>query len=132
MEEQNRGKTFEYTYSAPTEREKKMIENIRRQYSDEVTTSEDKIARVKYLDGKVKNVAVIWALSLGIVGLLVFGTGMSMVLELGEPFWGVVVAAVGCIPMMLSYPVYQSLIKRGKRKYGEEILRLTEEILQNT
>lgn len=132
MEEQNKGNTFEYTYSAPTEREKKMIENIRRQYSDEVTTSEDKIARVKYLDAKVKNAALIWALTLGIVGILIFGTGMTLVLEWHQWLWGVFVGAVGCVPMLLAYPVYQGLVKRGKKKYGEEILRLTEEILQNT
>ena len=131
MEEQGKNNTFEYTYSAPTEKEKKMIQNIRRQYSDEATTGEDKIARVKYLDGKVKNTPLIWALSLGIIGVLIFGTGMTLVLEWRQWLWGIIVGAVGCIPMLLSYPIHRALLKRGKKKHGEEILRLTEEILQN-
>ncbi len=129
MEEQNGKNTFEYTYSAPTEAEKKQIESIRRQYADEVKV-ESKIDRVRRLDSKVKNTATCVSLILGVVGCLTFGLGLTMVLEWNIWLWGVVLMAIGCVPMLLAYPVYSWLFARGKKKYGDEILRLSEEILK--
>ena len=129
MEEKNGKNTFEYTYSAPTEAEKKQIESIRRQYVAQGKV-ESKIDRVRRLDGKVKNTATCVSLILGIVGCLTFGLGLTMVLEWKVWLWGVVLMAIGCVPMLLAYPVYIWLFARGKKKYGDEILRLSEEILK--
>lgn len=129
MEEKNGKNTFEYTYSAPTEAEKKQIESIRRQYAAQGKV-ESKIDRVRRLDSKVKNTATCVSLILGIVGCLTFGLGLTMILEWKVWLWGVVLMAIGCAPMLLAYPVYIWLFARGKKKYGDEILRLSEEILK--
>ena len=129
MEEKNGKNTFEYTYSAPTEAEKKQIESIRRQYAAQGKV-ESKIDRVRRLDSKVKNTATCVSLILGIAGCLTFGLGLTMILEWKVWLWGVVLMAIGCAPMVLSYPVYIWLFARGKKKYGDEILRLSEEILK--
>ncbi|MBQ9118272.1 MAG: hypothetical protein IJY11_03615 [Clostridia bacterium] len=122
---------FEYTYSAPTEEEKKKIESIRRQYVEESPSGESKVERIKALDGKVKNTATIVSLVLGVAGCLLFGLGLTMILEWSIWLWGIVCMAVGCLPMIAAYPVHHALIKSGKKKYGEEIVRLAEELLHD-
>ena len=130
MEEQKNNNTFEYTYSAPTEAEKKQIESIKRQYETPQKPVESKVERVKRLDAKIKNTANAFSSALGVVGCLVFGLGLTMILEWGILLWGVAVMALGCPLMIFAYPLYNFLIKKGKKKYGAEILRLSEEILK--
>lgn len=120
---------FEYTYSAPTEEEKKQIESIRREYLGEGKTLSP-FEKLKKLNAKVKDTATIVALIFGIVGCLVFGLGLTMVLEWQIWIWGVVLMAVGTIPMLIAYPAYNLTLSRGKKKYGKEILELTEELLK--
>ena len=122
-------KGFEYTYSAPTEAERREIARIRKQY--EVKDEKQiKLERIRKLDSFVQNFSVIIALVLGIMGTLIFGLGMSMVLVWNIEIFGIIVGAVGIIPMTAAYPVYVTTLRRNKKKYGEEILRLSEEILK--
>lgn len=120
---------FEYTYSAPTEEEKKQIESIRCEYLGEGKTLSP-FEKLKKLNAKVKDTATIVALIFGIVGCLVFGLGLTMVLEWQIWIWGVVLMTVGTIPMLIAYPAYNLTLSRGKKKYGKEILELTEELLK--
>ena len=121
---------FEYTYAAPTERERKEAEEIRKRYSsDEGEECGDKLERLKRLDEKAKRPPMIWALSLGIVGTIIFGGGMAMALEMGQYVWGTLVSVVGLAPVIAAYPVHRKLLKKYKDKYAEEILRLSDEIL---
>lgn len=123
---------FEYTYSAPTEQERKEIESIRRQYQAQpVSDREEKLNRLRKLDSFVKNSATTVALILGVVGLLIFGLGMTMVLEWELYIWGVVVGTVGLTPIMIAYPVYNLMLNKNKEKYGEQILTLTEQLLND-
>ncbi|MBO5286171.1 MAG: hypothetical protein J6B16_04675 [Clostridia bacterium] len=119
---------FNYKYSAPTERERKEIDSIRRQYFP-ASKSESKLDRLRRLDAIVKNTAIIWSLVLGVVGALIFGLGLTMVLEWGILSWGIVVMVVGVPFIVLAYPVYKMVLKKYKNRYGEEILRLSEELL---
>jgi len=119
---------FKYTYSAPTEEERKHIESIRKQYIPE-EKSDDKLLKLKKLDSRVHNVAKIVALSCGIVGTLIFGGGMALALEFQEFLFGIVLALTGCVPLSLAYPIYKWVLKRNKKKYGGQILQLTEELL---
>ena len=77
----------------------------------------------------MKSVPTIWSLALGGVGALIFGLGLTMILEWSIWLWGVVLMAVGSVPMAIAYPVYKSVLKKYKNRYGEEILRLSEELL---
>ena len=122
---------FNYKYTAPTEDERREIDSIRRQYtpSDNGETSESKLQRLRRLDALVKNTAVIWSLCFGIVGVLIFGLGFSMILQWNIIPWGVAVAVVGCAPMAIAYPVYKKILKIYKERYSEEILKLSEELL---
>jgi len=120
---------FNYTYSAPTEKQKREIEQIRRQYLEKENKNDDKFIRLKRLNSIVKNGATIVALILGVMGVLIFGTGMSLVLEFEKLVLGIVVACIGVIPIAIAAPVYNVVFKHNKKKYGEEILRLSEQLL---
>ena len=119
---------FNFKYSAPTENERKEIDCIRRQYLPTEKT-ETKLERLRRLDALVKNAAIIWSLSLGVVGTLVLGLGLTMILEWSIWLWGVVLMVIGSVPMATSYHVYKKVLNKYKKLYGEEILRLSEELL---
>ena len=119
---------FQYKYTAPTEEERKEIAGIRRQYEVQ-EKSENKLERLRRLDGLVKNTATIVGLVLGVCGILLFGLGLSLILEFSIWLWGVIFCIVGGVPTVAAYPVYKAVLEKNKKKYGEEILRLSEELL---
>ena len=122
---------FNFKYTAPTEEERKEIDSIRRQYAPQEHV-ESKIERLRRLDSLVKNTAIIWSLVLGVVGTLVLGLGLTMILEWSIWLWGIVLMVIGSVPMAIAYPVYKLTLNKGKAKYGEEILRLSEELLNES
>lgn len=134
MEErrEQKGEIFEYTYSAPTEREKKQIESIRKQYAPQEQKGENAFKRLKALDAKVRNTARLAAWISGVVGILLFGLGLTMVLEWSIRLWGIALMVFACIPMASAYPIHSRLLARGKKKYGAEIVRLSDDLLHNT
>ncbi len=117
-----------YSYFAPTEDERREVESIRKMYLDQEREN-DKLTRLRKLNARVKNTAMCVSLSVGIVGLLLFGGGMSLTLMQGNYVWGIILSLIGIVPIAIAHPVYNALLKRGKKKYGEEILRLSGEIL---
>lgn len=118
---------FNYKYSAPTNAERREIDGIRKQYLPK--GEEDKLTRLRRLDNKVKSTALCVCLILGIGGLLIFGLGLTMILEWDLMIYGIIVMVVGAIPAGLSYPVHQKILINNKKKYGKEILQLSEELL---
>ena len=129
MEENNK---FEYSYSAPTEEERREIASIRRQYEDRSTTTEGKLERLRHLDALVNGTANAVSLAVGVIGLLIFGLGMAMILEWNLTLWGVLLGIVGALPMGVAFPLYRRVLVHGKKKYGAEILQLSEELLGKT
>lgn len=119
---------FNFKYTAPTEEERKEIDSIRRQYAPK-EQEETKLERVRRLDALVKSVPTICALVLGVLGTLIFGLGLTMILEWSIMLWGIVLMVLGSVPISVSYPVYKKVLKKYKNRYGEEILRLSEELL---
>ena len=72
MEQEN---TFSYKYSA---KENKEVEEIRKKY---LPQSESKLEELKRLDGRVQSSGVLEALCVGIGGLLLFGLGMCLAMQ---------------------------------------------------
>ena len=85
--------------------------------------------RLRKLHSKVKSPAMAVSLTMGIVGTLIFGLGLSMVLEWNLLVWGSLVAVVGLVPIISAYWTNNKIIERQKKKYGEEILKLSQELL---
>ncbi len=139
MENEKNNNKYSYKYSAPTEAERKEIADIKRQYEPESIDGNSRrekmgIERLRYLNALVKNAAQAVALTLGIFGCLIFGLGLTMVLEWGElGLWlvigGIIVGVVGIALMLAAYPIYKIVLARGKKKHGAEILRLSAELL---
>ena len=121
-------KKFEYSYAAPTERERKEVESLKKKYAPKIERT-DKMSEIRELDKKVQSPPRIWALILGVVGTLVFGLGLTMILEWNLLLWGTAGAAVGLVPVALAYPVYKWKLQKLSDKYREQILTLSEEIL---
>ena len=72
-------------------------------------------------------------MTLGIIGTLIFGTGMCFglgVFGTGAIFMfiGVLLGIVGAAVCIINYPLYKKLLKKGKEKYAFEILELAKEI----
>ena len=119
---------FDYKYSVPTEEERREIDNIHRQYAPH-DKAETKLDRLRKLDAKVKNTAIVVSLTVGTACCLIFGLGLTMILEWNKFLWGVVVAVVGAVGMISAHPLYKLFLKKGKQKYGDEILKLSGELL---
>lgn len=105
-------------------------EQIASEYSPKEAT---KVKQLKKLDAQAKNPATIFALSFGIFFTLVFGTGMCLAMQvIATGLWsiiaGVGVGVVGIIGCFLTYPIYKTMRKKGKEKYGSDILKLAKEI----
>jgi hypothetical protein len=69
------------------------------------------------------------SLAFGVGGILIFGGGMALALEFGMLVLGIILASIGAIPMAFAFPMYKSVLAKGKAKYGDEIIRLSDEIL---
>ena len=122
---------FHFTYSAAQQQE---IENIRQKYLPE---SEDKMTTLRRLHNSASQKAKGWAISLGIIGALILGTGMSLIMTdfgllLGAYalIVGVGLGLIGLILVALAYPVYNRILKKERRRIAPQILQLTEELLQ--
>ena len=120
---------FEYTYSAVTEKERKQVEEIRSRYMKPLEEKEDDFSRLQRLDKKVKTAPTVWGLVFGILGTLIFGLGLSMILEWDLYLFGTMAAVVGLAVLSAAYFIYTYILKKNKQRYGEEILRLSESLL---
>lgn len=122
-------KTFQMTYSA---QEQKEIDAIRKKYAP---PEEDKMAQLRALDASVGRKASRRAITMGVVGALLLGVGMSLVMSdfgavlgtLALPL-GIAVGLAGLGVVLGAYPVYQSTLKKERARVAPEILRLTDEL----
>ena len=124
--------TFSFTYSAAQRSE---IENIRKKY---VRPQESKMDQLRKLDRSAEKKAQSLAITLGVIGTLIMGSGMSLVMSelsaLAGEFamvTGIAVGIVGMILVALAYPVYNAVLKRERQRIAPEILRLTDELMSS-
>ena len=118
--------TFSYSYSA---KEQEEVRNIRKKY---IPQEEDSLQRLRRLDSAVQNKATIRALTIGIIGTLVMGLGMSLCLVWAGDWFvpGIFIGIVGIGLILLAYPVYQRTLTKQREKIAPEILRLTDELMK--
>ena len=137
MENNNENKGFQYTYSA---REQAELKRIRDKYSAP-TKAEDKMTRLRKLDASVTRQAVAISLVFGVLGILIFGFGMSLCMEkkLSEMLSmsagvamtvGILNGALGGVIMSLAYPIYNIIYRRRHKKVAPEIIRITDELIK--
>lgn len=121
-------KEFNYTYSASTEAERRVVADIKKQY-ESGGGSEDKVERIKALDRRVRGIPMAASISCGVVGTLIFGLGMATVLEWGNIPVGIAISVLGLPFVALAYPLNNFLLRRLRAKHGPEIIKLSNEIL---
>lgn len=126
MQEDNQ--KFEYSYSAPSERERREVERMRREYLGE--SKESDIQALRNLDKKVHTFPMVLSLSIGVIGTLVFGLGLTLILEWGKWTFGIIFGAIGAIVASLAYPAYSFTYNKNKKKYGKQILELADKFLE--
>lgn len=124
---------FSYTYSAQRQRE---IETIRESY---LPREEDKMDMLRKLHRLPEQKAQAVSIGLGVAGALVLGTGMSLCMtELGlflgkmAIVAGILTGLAGIALVSLAYPVYNKTLKKERERIAPQILRLTEELLNET
>lgn len=120
---------YSYTYSSTSsESERREVERIRSHYQN--TEKNQDFLRLKKLDKRVRRYPFIISLVLVIIGVLIFGFGLTLVLQWNEFIWGIIVMLIGCIPMAFSRPLHEILYKKNNAKYRDEILELSERLLE--
>lgn len=124
----NQDTTFIYNYSA---KENKEIQDIRSKY---LPREESKLEELKRLDYTVQNSGMIESLCAGIGGVLIFGLGLCLAMQvIGSGVFsivlGILLGIVGMIGMIIAYPVYRKMMQKAKADYAPRILQLTDELI---
>ena len=111
-----------------------MAQKIRTQYMEKEATELDAL---RELDAKVKRPANVFAYAFGSISAIIMGCGMSLVMtDIGAVIGitsalvpGIVVGVVGLGMALLTYPMYKGILNSRKKKYGAEILKLSDKII---
>lgn len=131
---ENNENVFQYTYSA---KERSEVASIRQKY---LPREENKMDLLRKLDHSVTQKAQVWALTLGIIGTLILGCGMSLFMsDLGALLGldgnhamlaGSVAGVMGMVFVALAYPIYNRVLRKERQRIAPEILRLSEELMK--
>ena len=111
-----------------------MAQKIRTQYMEKPPSELDAL---RALDAKVKRPANVFAYVFGSVSAIVMGAGMSLVMtDIGAILGmaatmvpGIVIGIAGMIMALANYPIYKKLLNARKSKYGAEIIKLSDKIM---
>lgn len=113
-----------------------IAQKIRTQYMDKESTDLDAL---RALDAKVKRPANVFSYVFGSISALIMGAGMSLVMtEIGMVLGidnamvpGIVIGVVGLAMELVNYPIYKAMMKSRKQKYVNEILTLSDKIMND-
>lgn len=111
-----------------------IAQKIRAQYIEKESTELDEL---RELDARVKRPANLFSYIFGSIGAIIMGAGMSLVMTdvganvgIGSPLIpGIAIGVVGMLMALANYPIYKRILTKRKQKYGDEILNLSEKIL---
>lgn len=123
----NEKKTNYYSYSAAQNNE---IKRIREKYElpDE---KESKLDQLRRLDASVYKSATIVSVTVGIIGTLILGLGMSCAMVWADKlfFPGIIIGIIGIIIVILAYPLYKLMSEKKRKEVAPIILSLTDELM---
>ena len=105
-------------------------ESIAKEYAPK---DNSKIIALRKLDAKAKLPATVFTYTFGVISALVAGTGMCLAMQviggtLPLTVLGIVIGIIGFAGTGINYPVYKSMLEKGKKKYAYEIVELAKEI----
>lgn len=113
-----------------------LVQEIRTQYIEKEHTQLDAL---KALDKKVKKPANVFAYVFGSLSAIVMGSGMSLVMtDIGTVIGvespmvpGIIIGVIGLIMALINYPIYKKMLNSRKKKYADEVIRLSDSIMKN-
>lgn len=117
------------------ENQNNFITKVRDSYIPQEHT---KLDELKELDKKVKLPATVLAYVLGSVAALILGVGMCLAMKvIGTALLsstalmtvGVIVGCVGIALCIANYYIFKVMLNSRKKKYGEQIIALSNELL---
>ena len=82
--------------------------------------------------------ANVFAYVFGSISAIIMGAGMSLImtdiaeiigLTVDPMLPGIVIGIVGMVMALLNYPIYKGILGSRKKKYGAEILKLSDKIM---
>ena len=111
-----------------------MAQKIRTQYMEKESTELDEL---RELDKKIKRPVNIFSYTVGGLGAIIMGSGMSLVmtslgttLGIANPMaTGVVIGIVGLCISLLNYPLHKRIMKGQKEKHAKQIIELSDKIV---
>lgn len=112
-----------------------MAQKIRTQYMEKEPSDLDEL---RALDTKVKRPAGVFAYIFGSISAIIMGAGMSLIMTdiaerigmSGDPMMpGIVIGVIGMIMALINYPMYNAILSSRKKKYADQILKLSENII---
>ena len=117
---------FSYTYCASQQQE---IREIRRKY---LPPEEDKMTQVRKLDAGVTRKGTLKSISLGGIGCLLLGLGLSCTTTFADVWFvpGIIVGMIGIAAMAAAYPVYNHVVRKERARIAQQIIELTDELLK--
>ena len=82
------------------------------------------------IDNRIQRKALIVSLTLGIIGTLTLGGGMSMVMVFTDKLIipGIIIGLIGLAIAFAAYPVHNKILRREHEKNAERIKALAEEV----
>ena len=119
---------FEYEYRPESDEERKQIEKIRAFYAPE---EENNLKKLKKLHSKARTPATAAAAATGTAGFVLFGLGMTFSIEWDMLTAGIITGLIGIVILAATLPLHSALIKRGRKKYGKEIVELSDRLLKD-
>lgn len=113
-----------------------LVQKIRTQYTEKENTQLDEL---KALDAKVKRPANVFAYVFGSISAIIMGAGMSLVMtDIGSYIGmespmvpGIIVGVIGMIMAIINYPVYKKILNGRRNKYADEVMALSDKIMNN-
>ncbi len=118
-------KPVTYTYSSYEN------EEIRQKYEPK-QEKKSVVEKVKKLDKSVNDLASAISIATGIIGTLLFGSGLSMILlDFEKKFIsGIILGIIGIVFIIAAYPVNNYVINARRKKIAPLIIELTDKILK--
>lgn len=117
-----------YSYSA---KENEEIKRIRDKYS-EPDKKETKLEQLRKLDKSVNKSATAVSLTVGILGALILGLGMSCIMVWAEKMFvaGIIFGILGIVICALAYPIHKTKTEKKRKEIAPLILKLTDELIK--
>lgn len=111
-----------------------IAQKIRTQYMEQQPSELDAL---RALDAEVKRPANVFAYVFGSISAIIMGAGMSLTMtDIGTTFGlenamipGIAIGIVGMVMAIANYPVYKNILASRKKKYADQILALSEKIM---